>query len=338
MIKTTNLFAETTENNFQTEIIDDALRSLRVAGSVLLREAYAPPWAISLPDASTLGKVLGLSTNVRTVAFHLIEFGHCTLQPEDGEPVLLRAGEIAICFGGMSHRLYSDEKDADLDLGQLLQGSNSRDPNKLGVPASSSLLCGAFMLHDTALNPLLESLPGILHIPLTRAGELHNLSGATRLMSEELSRMGGKGGYIIERLLEVICAEAIRAYAESNDQIGNSWFRGVRDTAVGKALAAIHRQPGKDWNVKKLAEQAALSPSRFAARFCELMGEGPMSYVTKWRMNTACRKLSFSSTGVDQIASEVGYDSVAAFNRAFKKHLGFPPSAWRSINMNKQHI
>jgi AraC-like DNA-binding protein len=330
MLDSTRYFAETTGINMQTEVIDDALRALRIAGSVLLREAYVPPWSTSIPSDKALGRLLGCDSSVRTIAFHLVEFGHCILQPPTGKSLTLRAGEIAICFGGMGHRLYFGQDDGELDLGLLLSGSNPRDPRTLDQPAGTSLLCGAFMLHDTTLNPMLDALPGILHTPLARTGEMHNLSGAARLMADELDRGTGRGGYIIERLLEVICAEAVRAHAETTTRQERNWFKGVRDTAVAKALAAIHRQPGEAWTVQKLAAHASMSPSRFAARFNEAMGESPMAYVTKWRMNTACRKLTSSTVGVDQIAFDVGYESVAAFNRAFKKRVGLPPAAWRT--------
>ncbi len=330
MLNTTIYFADSTDMSVQTQVIDDVMRSLRIAGSVLLREAYVPPWAINIPGDKALGRLLGCDSSVRAVAFHLVEFGHCTLQPTTGEPVTLRAGEMAICFSGMEHRLYFGQHNGELDIGLLLSGSNPRDPRTLGQPAGTSLLCGAFMLHDTILNPMLDALPGILHMPLTRPGEMHNLSGAARLMAEELDRRTGRGGYVVERLLEVICAEAVRAHAETVSRQDQNWFKGVRDTAVGKALAAIHRQPGEAWTVQKLAAHASMSPSRFAARFSEAMGESPMGYVAKWRINTACRLLTSSTIRVDQIASAVGYESVAAFNRAFKKHVGLPPAAWRS--------
>jgi len=330
MPKTTEFFADTTVISAIVDVIDDIMRSLRITGSVLLREAYVSPWSIKIPNEKALGALLGCKSSVRVIAFHLVEYGHCTLQTDAGEPLTMQAGEIAICFGGLSHHVYVGQKDDELDLGFLLRGLNPKDPKTLRQPAATSLLCGAFMLHDTTLNPMLDALPSILQLPLTRGGEIHNLSGAARLMAHELDRRKGSGSYIIDRLLEVICAEAVRAHAESTLHQDANWFKGMHDTAIVKALSAIHRQPGNAWTVKKLAACAAMSPSRFAARFSESVGESPMAYVTKWRINVACRKLTSSMNGVDQVASEVGYESVAAFNRAFKKHVGVPPAAWRS--------
>ncbi len=99
---------------------------------------------------------------------------------------------------------------------------------------------------------------------------------------------------------------------------------------VGRAIKAIHQRPGEDWSVPRLANEVAMSPSRFAARFSLALGDSPMAYVAKWRMNVACRKLSTSAVSIEQVAEDVAYESVAAFNRAFKKHFGLPPIAWRN--------
>ncbi|MEO8104058.1 MAG: AraC family transcriptional regulator, partial [Betaproteobacteria bacterium] len=102
------------------------------------------------------------------------------------------------------------------------------------------------------------------------------------------------------------------------------------DPVAGRAISAIHANPGEDWSVPRLASEVSMSPSRFSARFTASLGDSPMAYVAKWRMNVACRKLAASRMPIEQIAAEVGYESHAAFNRAFKKFVGASPSAWRS--------
>ena len=128
----------------------------------------------------------------------------------------------------------------------------------------------------------------------------------------------------------MLCAEAVRAHIEGAPRYEIGWFRGIKDPVVGRAIKAIHLSPGENWSVQRLADEVSMSPSRFAARFSETLGDSPMAYVARWRMNVACQKLTSSTVGVGQIASDVGYESVAAFNRAFKKHVGLPPAAWRS--------
>jgi len=138
------------------------------------------------------------------------------------------------------------------------------------------------------------------------------------------------GGYVVERLLEVLCAQAIRAYLQAAPRHAAGWIRAIQDPVVGRAMAAIHARPAVDWSVQRMAQEVSMSPSRFAARFTESLGDSPMAYVTKLRMNVACKILTTSQMRIEQIAIDVGYESAAAFNRAFKSHLGLPPGLWRA--------
>ena len=149
-------------------------------------------------------------------------------------------------------------------------------------------------------------------------------------MAQEIDRKSLGGGYIVERLLEALCAETIRAYLATTPRHEASWVRGIQDPVVGRVVAAIHAQPGEDWSVTRMAQGVAMSPSRFAARFAATLGSSPMVYVAQWRMNVACRLLAGTQQNIGQIATTVGYESQAAFNRAFKKHVGVPPAAWRT--------
>jgi transcriptional regulator GlxA family with amidase domain len=135
---------------------------------------------------------------------------------------------------------------------------------------------------------------------------------------------------MVERLLELLCAEAVRSDLSTLQPGQTSWLTGLKDPIVSRALAAIHSQPGANWSVQRLAQGVAMSPSRFAARFTATLGDTPMGYVSKWRMNVASRLLDSTEKSVSEIAADVGYESLAAFNRAFKRHLSLPPAAWRS--------
>lgn len=330
MLITTNRFADTPIYSAPVDVLDDTLRSLRISGSVLLREAYSPPCAITVPNSDKLGKLLGVKAGTRVVAFHLVEFGHCEIKPESGKGMTLSAGELVICIGGQAHKLSQGKSAQAQSIEALLAGGrNTQRGNSTGSELSLSLLCGVFMLHYTEFNPLFAALPPLMRVKLSRHGELHNLSGVAHIMADEIERATSGTGYIVERLLEVLCAEAIRAHIEAVPRQDIGWFRGIKDPVVGRAIKAIHANPAEDWSVQRLAGHVSMSPSRFAARFSESLGESPMVYVAKWRMNVACRKLSASRIGVDRVAADVGYESVAAFNRAFKKHLGLPPAAWR---------
>lgn len=324
------MFAKTTDFNFVSGAIDDALRSLKVAGSLLLRESYAGPWSVAVPDNDKLCLLLGLPRGTRAVAFHLVEFGHCEVRIPGRDSVLLRAGDMAVCFGGSSHVIAVGARSVPQTIANLLAGKpNQRHPDVAGRAADTSLICGVFHLQYADFNPLVAALPDVLHTSLSRSGELHNLSGVARMLADEIERSPSGGGYVMERLVEVLCAEAIRACIETAPRNMVGWLRGVKDPVVGRAIASVHANPGADWSVSRLAGEVAMSPSRFSARFAESLGVSPMAYVTQWRMNVACRSLDASRVSVEQIAAKVGYESAAAFNRTFKKVVGLPPATWR---------
>jgi AraC-like DNA-binding protein len=322
-------FAETTERGVSDSVLDDTLRSLRVAGSVLLRNTYSAPWAIDVPAAAELGKLLRLPGAVFPVVFHLVEFGHCELRQGRDAPLILRAGQIAICFSGSSHRIGAGRNAKVRSLASLLDAAADAALCR-GAPAeTAAVLCGAFVLHHARFNPLVAALPLVLQADLSRPGELHNLSGFARLLVEEIGRCGA-GGYVAERLLEILCAQAVRTYLDGMPARGANWLCGLKDAVVAKAMAAIHADPGQPWSVQRLAAGVSMSPSRFAARFSESTGFAPMNYVARWRMHIACRDLAIPGLGVERIATDLGYESVPAFSRAFKKLVGVSPAAWRT--------
>jgi AraC-like DNA-binding protein len=338
IIKNTFKYAKTTEIAYSLGVLDEVVRSMKINGNLLLRENYSAPWGIAIPSGASLSKLLQTRNNTLVVAFHLVEFGHCEIQFEEGDSVLLNAGEIAVCFGKSSHIIGLGRISKAQPVVDLLNGEpNACDPAVTGQSTSTSLICGVFEFFAPELNPLISALPEVVHVRLAKSGELHNLSGVARLLTEEAAHCVSGSSYITERLLELLCAESIRAHFETTTQpVG--WLRGLKDPFVGRAITHIHAQPEANWTVKSLAQKVAMSPSRLAARFVESTGISPIAYVAQCRMNMACQKLRSSSINVDQIARSVGYESAAAFNRAFKKHLGCTPVAWRAKTITPSQV
>jgi AraC-like DNA-binding protein len=313
------------------DLLSSALRSLQISGTLLLREIYSAPWAVTIPAAEALAPILSLKPGTRVVAFHLVEFGHCEVKTVGGTSEVLQAGEMMICFGGEAHRICEGSPAQVQTVQSLLCGEfNTQHPNHTGKAVGASVICGVFMLQHVAFNPLLTALPPLMRSNLSRSGALNNLSGIARMMMEESDQRVLGGGYVVERLLEVLCAQAIRSYIHAAPRFAAGWVRAIQDPIVGRAMTAMHARPANDWSVPILAKEVAMSPSRFAARFSESLGDSPMAYLTKLRMNAACKILTSSQLKVEQIASEVGYESSAAFSRAFKNYLGLAPGAWRT--------
>lgn len=329
MLKTTDDYAETIVNENSTDILSSIMQSLRISGSILLKEAYAPPWAIEIPDAERLRSLLDLGKGIRPIDFHFVQRGHIVISGQESE-IIVEAGEMAICFGGGAHRISQGEPGRPVPVETLLRnGTNLFQPSPSDLGKSASLICGIFLMHDVELNPLFASLPSVLHLSHSSGSPI--LPGVLDRIAFEIEQKSPGSSYVVERLLELLCAESLRSYAESTPTRG--WFSGLKDPAIARALSQIHADPGKDWSVEQLAKCASISPSRFAARFASALGDSPMNYVAKWRMNVAGRLLSDTREPIGKIASDVGYENVPAFNRAFKKHLGMPPAAWRATRM-----
>lgn len=330
MLKTTDIYAETTDQSPGYDVLGDVLNSLRITGSILLNDDYAPPWALSIPDYDALAVLLGSGSGVRVIAFHFVQRGHIELSSDDNNPRVVEAGEIVICFGGAAHTISQGEYVKVTPVEELLTGDVTQFKTT-GVREvhSVTLICGVFLMRDIELNPLYSSLPGFLHItPGGNEGDKVFPVILNRMVQELHHRTFGSS-YVVERLLEIVCAEALRSRQNTVAET-TGWLSGLRDPVVGRAIVMIHADPGAKWSVARLAQGVAMSPSRFSARFTATLGISPMAYVARWRMNIACRRLQGTQQSINEIAFSLGYENLSAFSRSFKRHTGSTPATWRS--------
>lgn len=196
-----------------------------------------------------------------------------------------------------------------------------------GAGAASSFVCGFLGCDRRPFNPLLDNLPQQIHV---RGLDRGWLSTFTRQVVQE-SRTGRAGAEsVLTRLAELMFIEVIREYLETLPARQSGWLAGLRDPTVGGALSLLHADPRRGWTLAALAREVASSRSTLAERFTALVGQPPMQYLARWRMQLAAGLLTSSGTKIAAIAARVGYDSEAAFNRAFKKLVGMPPGQWRS--------
>lgn len=331
MTISTDINTETTDISDVTDVFSDTLQTMRISGSLLLTEEYVAPWAVTVPSADSLAKQLNIGPGSRIAAFHLVERGYLEITLEDGERMVAQAGELVICFAGASHRLSQGASSSIMAFTELFAGADNRfKPSEANRPIATSLLCGGFVMHDTTLNPLFAALPPLLKVSLMQADGNASLPAITQLLLQEVQQGSMGSQYTIARYLELLCAEALRQYVKVLPKQSAGWLTAIRDPIVGRAIAMIHQAPGKAWSVNALAQQVALSQSRFAARFVATLGEPPMVYVTKWRMYLASRLLEAGNKSVEQISAEVGYESAAAFSRAFKRYMCVTPAQWQA--------
>ncbi len=327
--------ADTTEMTKGTDVFGNILSSMRITGNLLLREDYSAPWAISIPNMDELAISLNINKGIQLAAFHLVQRGYIEIELENGNRSIVDTGEMVICFSGMAHILCQGASASAVPFKTIIAGSkNVFAPNKENYAQSTSLICGVFMLHNTFLNPLFEVLPALLKVSTGRGQEslFSTTAGVANLLINEINQQSFAHSYMIERYLELLCAEAIRLHLKITSEKETGWHHALKDPVVAQSIAMIHSQPNHHWSVKTLGQGVALSPSRFAARFTEIMGISPMLYVAKWRMYLAGKLLNDTQQSIEQIATQVGYENVAAFSRAFKRHVGSPPAAWRTYN------
>ena len=195
--------------------------------------------------------------------------------------------------------------------------------------APTRVLCGYLHCDDLLFNPVLRALPRLIHVRPSSGEAAQWREASLRYTLEQAGKAGPAGAALLARVPELVLVDCLRQYAESLPEKQTGWLAGLRDPVVGRALVLIHAQPDKSWTVTGLARSVAVSRSILAERFRQVLGVSPMRYLSQWRLQLAAGLLRDGGRGVAAVAARVGYESEAAFSRAFKRHLGASPAAWR---------
>jgi AraC-like DNA-binding protein len=233
---------------------------------------------------------------------------------------------------GSGHRLASEPGTAAAKLFDLPREQVSDRYEILrhgGGGASTTVICGVVRFDHPAADRLIQQLPGVIMVDAWSLPELEWVQSALRFMATEARELRPGGETVITRLADILVIQAIRAWIATDSAAQIGWLGALRDKQIGHAIALVHREPARAWTVESLANEVAMSRSAFAARFTELVGEPAMHYVTRWRMHVALTWLKAEAAPVSEMASRLGYESEAAFSRAFKRFLGFSPGAVR---------
>jgi len=315
----------------RVDALSDALRVLRLTGAVFLDAEFTAPWCVLSEGRRPVTHPLPPGGNV--IFFHLLTEGRCKARlASGGETVELETGDIVMMSRDDSHLIGSDLSLPPIPAAKLVQPAAANGLMRLdyGGGGEKTRFGCSFLICDERLSgPLLDSLPRILRIPLGEGpavGWMRNLMQAGNL---ETAAQRPGGATVLAKLSELLFVEGLRRYIESLPDGTAGWLAGLRDRFVGRALALMHERPGHDWTVDELAEKAGLSRSALAQRFTDLLGQPPMQYLTRWRLTIAAQRLREEKTSIARVAADIGYDSEAAFNRAFKRELGETPAAWR---------
>jgi AraC-like DNA-binding protein len=198
-----------------------------------------------------------------------------------------------------------------------------------GGGAPTSLVCGAVRFDHPAAHHLVKLLPSTIHVEASATPQMDWIQSTLRFMAVEAKELRPGGETVITRLADILVIQAIRSWIEQDPAAQTGWLGALQDKQIGGAITQIHRDPARSWTLASLASEVAMSRSGFAARFTELVGEPAMHYVARWRMQVALTWLKEDSATLGEMANRLGYQSEAAFSRAFKRFIGVPPGAVR---------
>jgi AraC-like DNA-binding protein len=303
------------------DVLTDVMASLRLRGRLFCRSELSAPWSLALP-ASELAH------------FHAIERGGGWVRL-DGEERShpLAAGDLIVLPHGRGYTLSDGPKAAAVPLASLVQEPGSGVCAVLrhgGDGPVTSMICGSFHFEGREGHPLLSLLPPLIHIPGDQGRSAEWLDLTLRFLAQEARHPRPGSETLITRLTDILFVQVVRSWIEGQPEGGGGWLGALRDRQMGAALGMIHREPQRTWSVASLASAVGMSRSAFAARFTTLVGEAPLAYLTRWRMHLAADLLRGKGLTLSEVAGRVGYESEAAFSKAFKRQVGTSPGAFRT--------
>ena len=300
--------------------LGEALHFLRMSGTFYCRSELTAPWALALPAAKVC------------LSFHVVTSGRCWLEVEGAENRLLQPGDLALVPHGEGHQLSSEPGTAAPSVHDLHHEHVSDRYAILrhgGGGAATSLVCGAVRFDHPAAHHLVKLLPRMIHVEASISPQMDWIQSTLRVMATEAKELRPGGETVITRLADILVIQAIRSWIEQDPAAQTGWLGALQDKQIGRAITLVHRDPARPWTLASLASEVAMSRSGFAARFSELVGEPAMHYVTRWRMHVAVTWLKEEDAGLGDLAGRLGYQSEAAFSRAFKRFMGVSPGAVR---------
>ena len=315
-----------------TDVLSNVLRTVRLTGAVFYYVHAAPPWsATTFPSHKIIPEIMPDAGHL--IPYHVVTEGECYGTVKGLAPVHMEAGDVIVLPHGDQHVMTSDP---------AIEPSEDPHPHpphtqrpfvlKEGPGDQSSkttLVCGFLGCDARPFNPLISTLPRVMHVKASTTPKAIWLNHFTSYAAMESKEKRAGGEAVLAQLSELLFVEVVRIYLDSLPPEQTGWLAGLRDPYIGQALGLLHERPAHSWGLEELAHEVGLSRSVLAERFAHLMGHPPMQYLTQWRMQIASGLLARGSAKIAQVAAEAGYDSEAAFSRAFKKFVGVSPQEWR---------
>lgn len=315
------------------DVLSDVLRVVRMSGAVLLRGAFSAPWAFKTPHATEIAHML-LPAARQLLLFHLVTEGRCWIEIDGCDRLWLETGDIVALPYGDVHTMGGGSPAEPTAMADLFAAAPTDEGWAVivhgGGGTTTRLICGFLHCDELLFNPLCKGLPSLLHVPTANEPAISLLAATVRHFIGEVHAARPGSACLLTRLAELLFIEILRRHMTTLPADAVGWLGALNDPLVGRALRYLHANPARGWTVESLAREVGASRTLLAARFAQRLDQPPMHYLTCWRLQLAAELLRDGVRGMAPIAERVGYASESAFNRAFKRHTGESPAAWRT--------
>jgi AraC-like DNA-binding protein len=315
------------------DAFSEILSGVKLNGAVFFSAEFSAPWGFSVPPSNVTAALLAPGAS-HLVLYHLVIEGGAVVELTEGQPIGLHPGDIVIFPHGDPHHMSSGKEAIrpfpNYGINDKIKARDLSTLRAGGGGETSRFVCG-YMICDPFLSrPILSGLPAVFRVNVRsdRSGQWLE-SSILHLVEEAASgRVGSEA--MLAKLSEALFVDTLRRYVAGLPDQQTGWLAGTRDPVVGRSLGLLHSRVAHPWTIADLADEVGISRSALVERFTRYLSEPPMTYLTRWRLQLAARSLERTSRGVAEIAADIGYESEAAFNRAFKREFGQPPGRYRS--------
>lgn len=314
------------------DVLSEVLRVVRLQGALFYNGEFSSPWSVYAAGSHALARYFGTESEP-LIVYHLLTEGRATVRLEGGDSLSLSAGDIVIIPHGDRHIVENGPATPTIDDGAHLADILSQGLKRWRVGGGGEVtrfVCGYIACDPRLGQAFLSGLPPLFKVSMRTHPSGAWLENSIRFFVDQENTVQPGGAAVLAKLSEVLFVETLRAWIAQLQSHQTGWLAGARDPEVGKVLALMHRDPAHPWTIASLAKEAGMSRSVLAERFRHYLDETPMAYLTRWRLQLGAQMLTSTNNSVLQIAAEVGYESEAAFNRAFKREFEVPPARFRS--------
>jgi AraC-like DNA-binding protein len=319
------------------DAFSEVLSTVKLNGAVFFNAEFSAPWGFSAPSGKAMAARIA-SGAAHLVLYHLVIDGGAVVEMPDGASLVLRPGDVVIFPHGDAHHMSSGKGATrpfpNYGIAAKIQARDLSPLRVGGGGETSRLVCGYLTCDPHLCRPILDGLPAVFAVNIRTDPSGQWLESSIIHLVEEAASARVGSDAMLAKLSEALFVDTLRRHVASLPRRQTGWLTGARDPIVGKSLGLLHSRVAHPWTIADLAGEVGVSRSSLVERFTRFLAEPPMTYLMRWRLQLAVQSLEKTSRGVADIAAEVGYESEAAFSRAFKREFGQPPGRYRSDRRN----